>query len=170
VLGLVLTGDGRVVTSGSDGQVLCSPLAGDATPVRVARHDKSVWFLRLLPDGHLVSGGDDGRVYRSRLDGRESVCLAHHERSVSGLFVLGTCVISIGTDATLFVTPMTRPVSSKARPGIFATDLSLTCCQYDDVTRAIVAGDGTGNLHVLSFDERAFVTTSVSNSRDNTPP
>ncbi|ADP78940.1 trypsin-like peptidase domain-containing protein [Pseudofrankia inefficax] len=55
--------DGRIVTGGTDGQVLLWDLTQpEAGPIELGRHDGPVRAVAVLPDGRIVTGGTDRRV------------------------------------------------------------------------------------------------------------
>jgi len=88
-------------------------------------------------------------VQYTRLDGGKPLLLAQHEAEVSQLALTGdNAVLSSGRDGTLFVCDLA--VAKRRR--VFFCDLTPEPIAYDAAERVIVAGDASGNLHILPID------------------
>ena len=63
VMALAVAGDGRVISTGSDGRVLAwAPAAAGAVPKTLGRSDGRIKALEALGDGRVVSGGYAARA------------------------------------------------------------------------------------------------------------
>jgi WD40 repeat protein len=157
---------GTILSGAGDGWLVEWDLANPETGRLLARVDRQVFSLVLVPGtSMLVAGNMDGGVHWVDLDDpSRSRDIAHHRKGAFALLPVGGYLLSGGGDGRL-----TR-WSAEERCAIETLQLcygSIRAIDYSPVRAEIAVGAGDGNIYLLdaeSLDLRHVITGAHKNT------